>query len=129
MDLPLFSCYLFVRIDCTQRVPVLEVPGVISIVGGTRRSLAVSNSYIDFLRDGLSKGKIEPHPYLEEGTRVRICSGMLAGAEGLLLRKKNDLRVLLNIEMIMRSVAVEVGIDDIEPVERTQNAYLSEVAG
>jgi len=129
LELPLFANYIFVRIDCGGRVRVLEVPGVISIVGGPRKSLSVPDSYIDFLREGLKQGKIEPHPYLTAGTNVRICSGVLSGAEGVLLRKKNNFRVVITLEMIMKSVAVEVGIHDIEPVGRSCCAYVSQLAG
>lgn len=125
IDLPLFSSYIFVRIDSGERVPVLEVPGVISIVGSTRQPLAVPDSYIGFLREGLKHGKIEPHPYVTEGSKVRILCGVLAGVEGVLLRKKNNLRVVVTLEMIMKSVTVEVGIEDIEPLERSGGACVS----
>jgi transcription antitermination factor NusG len=59
--------------------------------------------------------KIEPHPYLTVGERVRIKAGVMTGVEGILVRQKNDLRVVLTLDTIMRSVAVEVDADDIEP--------------
>jgi transcription antitermination factor NusG len=61
-------------------------------------------------------GKIEPHPYLTVGERVRIRAGVMTGVEGVLVRKKNALRVVLSLDAIMRSVALEVDADDIEPV-------------
>src|SRR6267154_670457 len=72
LQLPLFSSYIFVRIGRGGRSPVLAIPGVISIVGGGRESSSVRDSYIDFLREGLRQGKIEPHPCLTSGARVRI---------------------------------------------------------
>lgn len=119
LQLPLFPSYIFVRLGSGQRVPVLEVPGVISIVGGGRRgSWPVPDSYIHFLQEGLRQGKIEPHPYLTVGTRVRIRSGVMADMEGVLLRRKNDFRVVITLETIMKSVKVEVGVEEIEPVGR-----------
>jgi transcription antitermination factor NusG len=128
LQLPLFSSYIFARIGCGGRLPVLAIPGVVSIVGGGRDSMCVPDSYVHFLREGLQQGKIEPHPYLTSGARVRIRSGIMAGMEGILLRKKNDFRVVLTLEMIMKSVKVEVEIDDIEPVDRSC-AALPQVAG
>lgn len=61
---------------------LLEVPGVISIIGGSQQSLAISDSYIDSLRAGIRQGKIEPHPYLTVGMRVRIHSGVMARSGG-----------------------------------------------
>jgi transcription antitermination factor NusG len=59
--------------------------------------------------------KIEPHPYLKMGERVRIVAGSMAGVEGILVRKKNQFRFILTLDAIMRSVAVEVDADDLEP--------------
>jgi transcription antitermination factor NusG len=124
LQLPLFSRYIFVRIGWDQRLSVLAIPGVISIVGGGRESSSVPDSCIHFLREGLRQGKIEPHPYLVSGTRVRIRSGAMAGVEGILVRKKSDFRVVLTLEMIMKSMRVEVEMDDIEPVGRTCGVHL-----
>jgi transcription antitermination factor NusG len=62
--------------------------------------------------------KFEPHPYLVAGERVRIKAGAMEGMEGILLRKKNGLRVVLTLDLIERSVAVEVDAQDVEPVSR-----------
>lgn len=127
VELPLFPSYTFVRIGCGGRVPVLSVPGVLSIVGGGQKSMSISDSYIHFLQKGLQEGKIEPHPYLTSGTKVRIRNGVMAGVEGILLRKKNDFRVVLTLEMIMKSVKIEVELDDIEPIGRPTDIDLSRV--
>lgn len=127
LELPLFSNYIFVHINNGGRRSVLEVPGVISIVGGARAPWSVPDSYIHFLREGLRQGKIEPHPYLTEGTRVRIRTGVMAGTEGILLRRKNHYRVVLTLEMIMNSVTVEVESENIEPVSR-MGAYRPQIA-
>ena len=119
LDLPLFPTYVFVRIARQARGVVLGTPGVLSIVGSSKESWPLPDFEIDALRSGLLERKIEPHPYLIMGERVRIMAGVMAGVEGVLVRKKNDLRVVLSLDTIMRSVAVEVNADDIEPVGTT----------
>ena len=119
LDLPLFPTYVFVRIARQARGVVLGTPGVLSIVGSSKESWPLPDFEIDALRSGLLERKIEPHPYLVVGERVRIVAGVMAGVEGVLVRKKNDLRVVLSLDTIMRSVAVEVNADDIEPVGST----------
>lgn len=128
LQLPLFSNYIFVRIGRQGRLPLLAVPGVLSIVGGGRESASVPESYIEFLRDGLRHGRIEAHPYLTSGSRVRIRSGIMAGTEGILLRQKGSFRVVLTLEMIMKSIRVEVQMQDIEPVDPASCGELSCVA-
>jgi transcription antitermination factor NusG len=120
LELPLFPTYVFVRISRQERGSVLGVPGVLSIVGSSRESWALPDVEIERLRDGLQLRKIEPHPLLTVGERVRIKSGAMLGAEGVLVRAKNDFRVVLTLEAIMNSVAVEVDADDVEPVETIQ---------
>jgi transcription antitermination factor NusG len=115
LELPLFPTYVFVRIAREARGAVLGVPGALSIVGSGREPWPLPDLEIEALRSGLLERKIEPHPYLNVGERVRIKAGVMAGIEGVLVRKKNDFRVVLTLDAIMRSVAVEVDADDIEP--------------
>jgi transcription antitermination factor NusG len=128
LQLPLFPTYIFVRIGRGERVSVLQVPGIKFIVGAGRQLLPVPDAYIHFLQEGLRQGRIEPHPYLTVGTRVRIRSGVMAGMEGVLVRKKNKFRVVLTLDVIMKSVTVEVEIGDIEPVSRVSGSHLSAIA-
>ena len=112
VQLPLFPNYLFVRTPRGQRGRALEVPGVLSAVG-KRESSVIAGTYIDSLRQAVNTGKAEPHPYLATGSFVRIRSGVLAGLQGIVLRQKSTCRVVLSLELIMRSVAVEVDMADL----------------
>lgn len=116
LQLPLFPNYVFVRIVPGERVRVLEVPGVLGIVGYGRQS--VPDLYIQSLREGTRLGRIEPHCYLDIGDRVRIKAGVMQGLDGILVRKKNGLRVVLTLEHIRQSVAVEIDSDDLEPLSQ-----------
>ncbi len=114
LDLPLFPGYVFVRFEWHQRVRVLEIPSVVSIVGNGREPLPLEHSEIVSLRTGLKACRAEPHPYLNIGERARIKSGPLSGCEGVVVRKNNGLRVVLTLQQIMKSVAVEVEECDLE---------------
>jgi len=118
VEQPLFPGYIFVRISKGERVRVLEVPGVLSLVGTKCAPAVLPDFEIESLRSGLQQQKLEPHPYLVVGERARIKAGPLAGFEGVLIRKKNDLRVVLTLDLIMQSVAVEVEAEDLEVVEK-----------
>ena len=116
LELPLFPAYVFVRIARQARGAVLGAPGVLSLVGSAREPWPLPDLEIEALRLGVHERKVEPHPYLIVGERVRIKAGVMAGVEGVLIRKKHDFRVVLTLDTIMRSVAVEVDADDIEQV-------------
>src|ERR1019366_3572184 len=88
---------------------------------------ALPDAEIESLRTGLQLRKFEPHPYLVAGERVRIKAGAKEGMEGILLRKKNGLRVVLTLDLIERSVAVEVDAQDVEPVSRHRAGAHSEL--
>jgi transcription antitermination factor NusG len=116
LELPLFPNYVFVHTRPQQRTSVLAVPGVLCMVGRGHAASALPEAEIESLRTGLEAGKFEPHPYLITGERVRIIAGSMGGMEGIVLRKKNEMRVVLTLDLIKRSVAVEVDAHDVEPV-------------
>jgi transcription antitermination factor NusG len=117
VELPLFPGYIFVCIPRCARACVLSVPGTLSIIAGTGGEPAVlPDAVIETLRGGLLVRLAEPHPLLTVGERVRIRSGALMGMEGVIVRSKKGARVVLTIESIMRSIAVEVPGEDLEPV-------------
>jgi len=118
LELPLFPGYIFVHIQRHERVRVLELPGVVRIVCGTGGELlSLPDTAVDALRGGLAEHAVQPHPFLGVGERARIRYGALAGMEGVVVRYKGSLRVVLTLELIMRSIAVEVSCEDLEPVE------------
>ena len=59
---------------------------------------------------------IEPHPFLRCGETVRVVRGPMQGVSGILLRRKNDLRLVVSVELLAQSAAIEVGSQDLEPV-------------
>jgi transcription antitermination factor NusG len=117
LDLPLFPGYLFIHIQRSERSRVLGVPGALTVVGGTGGEPAwLPDATIDALRSGLETRPARPHPLLTAGQRVRIRSGALTGFEGIVTRNKNSFRVVLTVEHIMQSYAVEVALEDLEPL-------------
>lgn len=121
LHLPLFPNYIFVRIDSTRRVTVLATPGVLSIVGSPHKSWELPEWEIAALRIGLKTRKIRPYPRIVIGERVRIKAGVLAGLEGVIIREKQNLRMVVSLDQIMRSVAIEVGAEELEPAPSTVN--------
>ena len=109
VSLPLFPCYVFLQGPLTQWLPVLTTPGIHTVVGFGGQPASISGAEIDAIRCVVENSvKVEPHPFLRCGDRVRVMAGPLRGLEGILLRKKNWCKLLLSVEMLQRSVAVEI---------------------
>ena len=117
LSLPLFPCYLFLRGMKERRLDVVTTPGIVSILSVNGEVATVAESEIESVRRVVEWGnRVEPHPYLRCGDRVRVISGPLQGLEGILVRKKNLYRLVLSVEILERSAAVEVDVTAVERV-------------
>ena len=110
---PLFPGYLFLQhaMDRESYIEVRKARGLVRILGERGDRLAVvPDGEIEAIQKVLSANlPAVPHPYLREGQRVRITRGPLGGVEGILVRMKpNKGFLVLSIDLLQRSVAVEV---------------------
>ncbi len=122
VELALFPSYVFVRISKNRKLQILQVPGVVSIVSFNGELAALPEQEINALRNGLDNQLYaEPCPYLRLGKRVRVFRGPMAGAEGILSRKKDRYRVVISVDVLMRSVAVEVDVTDLELIHSSRS--------
>ncbi len=115
VSVPLFPGYLFVREGLKRWLAILTTPGVSSIVSCGDQPAAIPFSEIEGIKRVVeSTLRVEPHPFLRSGDWVRIKYGPIAGVEGILLRQKNIARLVLSVEMLGKSAAVEVDATDVE---------------
>lgn len=116
---PLFPGYVFCRFDEQWPLPVLTTPGVLSILGCGTKPVPIDEQEIEAVRILSKSGLAAQHsPFLREGQRVRMASGPLKGVEGILLKKKDDLRVVLSVTILQRSVSVTIERDWIAPTSK-----------
>jgi transcription antitermination factor NusG len=117
LEMALFPGYVFVNISADSSSAVLHAPGVVRFVSFQGKPAVVPASEIRALETGIATGcQPRPHPYLRQGRRVRVKSGPLTNTEGILVRRKDGLRLVLSINLIMRSVMLEVDEADVEPL-------------
>jgi transcription antitermination factor NusG len=114
LDLPLFTSYVFVKIALTDSAKVLSVPRAFSIVGNGRQFSPLTDKEIETLRTGLSTQDATPWPNIKVGVRATITRGPLTGLEGIVIRSDGQLRVVLSVEMISKSIAVHVCAEDLD---------------
>jgi transcription antitermination factor NusG len=117
LQLPLFPGYLFVHMAVQERLRVLQVPGVVRLVGFNGSPAPMPEADINRIRDFLRQGwRAEPHPYLQAGTRARVVRGPFGGMEGIVQRRKNRSRLVLSFDVIQRSVAIEMDEGNLDPI-------------
>lgn len=120
VSLPLFPGYLFARFAPIRLAQVVSTAGVTGVVSFGRQLAPVDDEEIANLRRLTDTSlSYQPRPYLGLGERVRLCYGPLSGVEGILEQVKGRLRVVISVELLRRSVAVEVDRDWAIPL-RTQ---------
>lgn len=121
---PMFPSYLFVHhsMDKLSYIEIMKSNGLVRILGERWDKLApVADEEIDAIRQLVSSElSLMPYPYLREGQRVQIIDGPLSGIEGILVRNRQNRGLLvLSVELLHRSVAVEVACTDVIPVENS----------
>lgn len=118
--IPLFSGYLFVHVELDKHIwlEVLKTPGVARIVGNQKEPIPIPDEQIESIRILLENDVLlTPIPYLQIDQRVKIVNGPLSGVEGILLKtdtKKNKL--VVSVDLLKRSLCVELDTIDVEPV-------------
>lgn len=118
VELPLFPGYLFCRFDVQSRLlPILTTPGVIAIMGAGKTPVPIDEHEVaaieSILRSGLAA---QPWPFLSVGSRVCIEAGPLAGVEGIITSTDKTFRLIVSVNLLQRSVAVEIDRDWARPV-------------
>jgi transcription antitermination factor NusG len=116
LEMPLFPGYVFVRLPFIERVKVLTLPNVVEMIGTKNAPAIVSEEEIGCIKRGVQFGNASPHPALTAGQPVMITSGVLRGMQGKLLRSQNSTRVVVAIDSIARSFAVDVDISCLKPI-------------
>ena len=116
----LFPGYVFVHevLNPHHRLEILKTPGVVKILGNEKGPVAVPEIQIESIQHILGgKSAVSPFPYLKEGQTVRVVEGPLKGCEGFLLKiKEGKEKLVISVDLLQRSVAVEIDGASVEPV-------------
>ena len=109
VDLPLFPGYVFCRSQGAAAGLIVATPQVVRIVGCGGKPSPVDDQDIDALKKIEKSGATtQPCLYLRIGDRVQIKSGPLSGITGILAEIRNERRLVISIDAIMKSVSVDV---------------------
>jgi transcription antitermination factor NusG len=109
VELPLFPSYIFCQFDPQIQGKIISTPGVTSIVGFGQGPVPVSEDEIASLKILMQSGaECGPHSYFHAGEEVEVLSGPLTGIKGVVVSSGRKMRLVISVELIQGSVAVEV---------------------
>jgi len=119
VEVPLFSCYVFVRcvLNSDDRTRVYRVESAHGFVGTRGAGIPIPDEQIESVRRVLSQpAPCRSHPFLKVGQRVRVCGGAMDGVEGVFLSENGDQSLVISVEVIQRSLAVRIDGYDVKPI-------------
>ncbi len=119
VELPLFNCYVFVQLapGSEERLRVCRIDGVFRIVGVRGHGIPIPDEQIEAVRTLVAQRlPWSVHPFLKVGQRVRIRGGSLDGVEGILQARNGERTLVVSVDAIQRSLAVQIEGYDIEPI-------------
>jgi transcription antitermination factor NusG len=126
---PLFPGYVFSRLNPTDRLPILTIPGVSHIVGLGKTPVPIDETEIAAIQAAVKSGlSNQPWRYMQIGQRVRIEHGPLSGIDGILLGFKGSHRLLLSITLLKRSIAVQIDDAWVEPILQYPRVFTGSTA-
>lgn len=117
VEVPLFTCYLFVRcaLNDKDRTAVHRVDSVLGFVGVRGTGVPIPDVQIESIRTVLTQAPdCRAHPFLKAGQRVRVRGGAMDGVEGVFLSENGDHSLVISVDVIQRSMAVRIDGYDIE---------------
>lgn len=117
IEAPLFPGYVFCKFDPQRKLSILTCPGVVSILETANGPIPVPDSDIaavqTMLRSGLPVG---PWPFLQQGQPVLVERGPLKGLEGLIVKIKDNYRLVVSVALLQRSVSAEIDREWVRPL-------------
>ena len=119
VEVPLFSCYVFVRcaLSAEDRTRVYRVESALGFVGTRGTGVPIPDEQIENVRSALLQtAPCRSHPFLKVGQRVRVCGGAMDGVEGVFLSENGDQSLVISVDVIQRSLAVRIDGYDVKPI-------------
>lgn len=129
IEMPLFPGYIFGRFGPGDRTEIQRGAGVAGIVGAGGTDYPIADSEMDSIFSLLRSGvAVYQTPFFHVGARVRVRNGPLSGVVGVLQQIKNGYRLVISVDFLQRSVAVELDMEAVEPLPHGPHVYRCEPA-
>lgn len=115
LDVPIFAGFVFCRMRREEVTAIAAMPAVYNVVGHGPQPVPISEAELQVVKRIESSGlPVSPWPFLRQGQIVEIASGPLSGVKGMLASTMKSWHVVINVELLDRSIAVAVDRADLK---------------
>lgn len=113
---PLFSGYLFVKMNFEQKSVLLRPGLIVRIIAVKHQDVLIEElQRFYFIKE---EGYLMmPTEIIEKGTKVKIVSGALAGTIGFVLEGENPNKIIITANFINQAVEVTLKNEDLQIIE------------
>lgn len=126
VELPLFTSYVFVKIDEYKQWDVLQVPGAVKFIWFGGKAVPIPEHQIESIKILIARDiafELIPQQ-IRKGDLVRIKEGPFEGLVGTVLRNDNKTRFLISVNSIGTDIRLEIGEEDLISIEKEKNKIL-----
>lgn len=110
VELPLISCYLFVKIKKSEYVPVLETENVVKFVRFSKNLISIPEQEINILKQIIGEGIpiVAERTNMSKGDLVKIIGGNLTGLQGVLVEEHGEKEMIIDLERMGYSLRMQI---------------------
>lgn len=110
VELPLFNCIFFVRIDQSEYTRVLETEHVLRFIKIGKNLLSIPEHEIETIRCIIGAQvdmQVEVY-HMAAGESIQVIAGALSGLEGKFIRQESKYNFLVELEMLGYQIRMHV---------------------
>jgi len=125
VEFPLFRSYVFVKIELKNILYVLQTMGVHHIIKFQGKISTIPDGIIQNIKSMIDGGfTVEQVEYFVKGDEVKVVDGPLKGMEGLVVKIKNENKLVIKVTAIHQAIAVQIHPGYLKPKKKNANPIL-----
>ena len=125
VEFPLFSSYLFARVEIKNSIFVLQTHGVSSLVKFGEEIAIVQDEVIAAIKLAIDGGyQLTPAEYFVAGNAVEVIEGPMAGVKGIVVKLKGKDRLVIKIDAIQQALSIDIDTRFIKNIKSKSDPIL-----
>ena len=125
VEFPLFSSYLFAKIEIKNSIFVLQTNGVSSLVKFGELIAIVQDEVVHAIKLAIDGGyQLTPAEYFIAGNAVEVIEGPMRGVKGIVVQLKGKDRLVIKIDAIQQALSIDIDTRFIKNIKSKSDPIL-----